>query len=472
MEVLPVILAGGSGSRLWPLSRDLYPKQFLNLIPGQQTLLQQTISRLDGLKFKPPLIVCSEEHRFVAAEQLRKMGGEDCPILLEPFGRNTAPAAALASFFATSALTSEQDVVLVVLSADHFMADVSAFHRTLQSAVSLALLGKLVTCGVVPLSPETGYGYIEHGEPFRDGFVVRRFVEKPDLIRAQQFLESGCFLWNSGIFVFKAKSYLNSLQGFSPLIFEACEASVQRMTTDLTFTRVDQFEFECCPSEAIDTAVMEKSKELVVVTLDAGWSDVGSWSALWQLGEKDVARNVLQGDVLADDCRGLYVNAQSRLVAAIGLDDLVVVETKDAVLIAHQSRAQDIKKIPLQLKNSGRPEYKNHHVVYRPWGMYECLDSGISFQVKRITVNPGAKLSLQMHHYRAEHWVVVSGIAEITNGDNTFVLNENESTFIAVGQRHALKNPGSVPLEIIEVQSGSYLGEDDIVRFEDLYGRS
>lgn len=472
MEVLPVILAGGSGSRLWPLSRDLYPKQFLNLISGQQTLLQQTISRLDGLKFKPPLIVCSEEHRFIAAEQLRKIDREDCPILLEPFGRNTAPAAALASFFATTALTNDQDVILVVLSADHFISDVSALQRALRSAVSLAQLDKLVTCGVVPSSPETGYGYLEQGVPFEDGFVVRRFVEKPDLVSAQKFLESGRFLWNSGIFVFKAKNYLTSLQSLSPLIFHACEASVQQMTTDLTFTRVDRFEFERCPSEAIDTAVMEKSKELVAVTLDAGWSDVGSWSALWQLGEKDAAKNVLQGDVLANDCRGLYVNAQSRLVAAIGLDDLVVVETKDAVLISHKTCAQDVKKIPLQLKNLERPEYKNHHIVYRPWGMYECLDSGASFQVKRITVKPGAKLSLQMHHYRAEHWVVVSGTAEITNGDSTYVLNENESTFIAVGQRHALKNLGDVPLEIIEVQSGSYLGEDDIVRFEDLYGRS
>ena len=472
MDVLPVILAGGSGSRLWPLSRDLYPKQFLNLIPGQQSLLQETICRLEGLDFRAPLVVCSEEHRFIAAEQLRKMGRADCTILLEPFARNTAPAAALASFFATSALTDEQDVILLVLAADHFIADVSAFHKALHSAVALAQSGKLVTCGVLPTSPETGYGYIEQGLPFEDGFVVNRFVEKPDLIRAQKFIDSGHFLWNSGIFVFKAKSYLKSLQSLSPQIFEACKASTKVMSTDLTFTRVDPSAFEGCPSEAIDTAMMEKSNDLVVVKLDAGWSDIGSWPALWHQAEKDGANNVLQGDVVADDCHGIYVNAQSRLVAAIGLEDLVVVETKDAVLVAHKTRAQDVKKIPLQLKNSGRPEYKNHRVVYRPWGMYECLDSGASFQVKRITVEPGAKLSLQLHHHRAEHWVVVSGTAEITNGDSTYVLKENESTFIAVGQRHSLKNPGVVPLEIIEVQSGTYLGEDDIVRFEDLYGRS
>lgn len=471
MEVLPVILAGGSGARLWPLSRDHCPKQFLNLRPGQQSLLQETISRLAGLDFRAPLVVCSEEHRFIAAEQLRKMGREDCPILLEPFARNTAPAAALASSFATAASADGQDVILVVLAADHFIADVTAFHGALRSAVCLAKLGKLVTCGVLPSAPETGYGYIEQGEPFEDGFVVSRFVEKPDRVTAQKLIDSGRFLWNSGIFVFKAKSYLASLQSLSPQIFEACKASTQVMTTDLTFTRVDRSEFERCPSEAIDTAVMEKCQEVVVVAMNAGWSDVGSWSALWQLADKDLADNVLQGDVLAEDCHGVYVNAQSRLVAAIGLDDLVVVETKDAVLVAHKTRAQDVKKIHLQLQSSGRSEYKTHRVVYRPWGMYECIDSGDSFQVKRITVEPGAKLSLQMHQHRAEHWVVVSGTAEITNGEETYWLKENESTFIPVGQRHSLKNPGMTPLEIIEVQSGSYLGEDDIVRFEDLYGR-
>lgn len=471
MEVLPVILAGGSGSRLWPLSRDMYPKQFLSLVPGQQSLLQETISRLEGLDFRAPLVVCSEEHRFIAAEQLRKMGREDCPILLEPSARNTAPAAALASFFAISDLTHDKDLILLVLSADHFIADVSAFRHALQSAVNLAKLGKLVTCGVLPTAPETGYGYIERGAPFEDGFEVNRFVEKPDLVTAQKFIDSGSFVWNSGIFVFKAKTFLKSLQSLAPQIFEACKASTDLMTTDMTFTRVNRSEFERCSSEAIDTAVMEKSKDVVMVTLDAGWSDLGSWPALWQLADKDVSGNVLQGDVLAEDCRGVYVNAQSRLVAAIGLDDLVVIETKDAVLVAHKTRAQDVKKIHVQLKNSGRPEYKNHPVVYRPWGMYECIDAGDSFQVKRITVEPGAKLSLQMHHHRAEHWVVVSGTAEITNGEKTYLLQENESTYIPVGQRHALKNPGNTRLEIIEVQSGAYLGEDDIVRFEDLYGR-
>jgi mannose-1-phosphate guanylyltransferase len=471
MQVLPIIMAGGTGSRLWPLSRVQYPKQFLPLAPGGQTMLQATVQRLAGLGAAAPLLICNEEHRFLAAEQLRAMGHDDCKILLEPAGRNTAPAIALAALQATRSGAAGQDAVLLVLAADHLINDVPAFHRCVQAALPLAQAGKLVACGVVPQYAETGYGYIEQGEPCGGGYVVSRFVEKPDAATAQSYLASGRYLWNSGMFVFKASRYLQELEKFAPDILRACRAAMDAATEDLTFVRVDKAAFEACPADSIDYAVMEKTADAVVVPLDAGWSDVGSWSALWDVSAKDTAGNVLHGDVMAQDSTGLYVNASNRLVATVGVQDLVVVETKDAVLVAHKSRVQDVKKVVDQLKALGRTEHHNHREVYRPWGVYDSIDNGKRYQVKRITVKPGAKLSVQMHHHRAEHWIVVSGTAQITNGDKTYLLSENQSTYIPVGQIHALENPGKIPLELIEVQSGSYLGEDDIVRFEDRYGR-
>lgn len=473
MQILPVIMAGGTGSRLWPLSRVQYPKQFLPLAPGGQTLLQATVQRLAGLDTAGPLLICNEEHRFLAAEQLRAMGHESSRILLEPAGRNTAPAIALAALQASKQGAAGQDAVLLVLAADHLINDVPAFHRCIEAALPLAQAGKLVACGVVPTHPETGYGYIEQGLPAGGGFVVNRFVEKPDAATAQTYLESGRYLWNSGMFMFKASRYLQELERCAPDMLRACRAAMETATQDLTFIRVDKVAFEACPADSIDYAVMEKTADAVVVPLNAGWSDVGSWSALWDVSPKDgMGNNVLQGDVMAHDCSGTYVNASNRLVATVGVNDLVVVETKDAVLVVHKSRVQDVKKVVDQLQAAGRTEHHNHREVYRPWGVYDSIDNGERYQVKRITVKPGAKLSVQMHHHRAEHWIVVSGTAQITNGDKTFLLTENQSTYIPVGQVHALENPGRIPLELIEVQSGSYLGEDDIVRFEDRYGRA
>lgn len=468
----PVIIAGGAGSRLWPLSRVQFPKQFLPLAPNGQTMLQATVQRLAGLGAAAPLLICNEEHRFLAAEQLRALGHDDCKILLEPSGRNTAPAIALAALQATRGAAARQDAVLLVLAADHLINDVPAFHRCVQAALPLAQAGKLVACGVVPQYAETGYGYIEQGEPCGGGYVVSRFVEKPDAATAQTYLASGRHLWNSGMFVFKASRYLQELEKFSSDILRACRAAIDAATEDLTFVRVDKAAFEACPADSVDYAVMEKTADAVVVQLDAGWSDVGSWSALWDVSDKDAAGNVLHGDVMAQDSTGLYVNASNRLVATVGVQDLVVVETKDAVLVAHKSRVQDVKKVVDQLKAQGRTGHNNHREVHRPWGVYDSIGNGKRYQVKRITVKPGAKLSVQMHHHRAEHWIVVSGTAQITNGDKTYLLSENQSTYIPVGQIHALENPGKIPLELIEVQSGGYLGEDDIVRFEDLYGRA
>ncbi|CAM4263012.1 mannose-1-phosphate guanylyltransferase [Comamonas aquatilis] len=469
---IPVIMAGGTGTRLWPQSREQRPKQFLALAPdGQGTMLQATMQRLNGLGLAEPLLICNEAHRFLAAEQLRAIGHEGARILLEPAGRNTAPAIALAALQATR---GGSDAVLLVLAADHVIPNATEFQRCIKLALPIAQAGKLVTCGVVPTHAETGYGYIEKGAPIGDsgGFAVNRFVEKPDVTTAQMYLSSGHFLWNSGMFVFKASRYLQELGRFAPEILRACQAAMDGAQEDLTFVRVGKAEFEACPSDSVDYAVMEKTADAVVVPLDAGWSDVGSWSALWDVSPKDAAGNVLRGDVLMHDSTGTYVHAGSRLVATVGVQDLVVVETKDAVMVAHRSQAQEVKKIVDRLKVSGRDEHHNHREVYRPWGVYDSIDNGTRYQVKRITVKPGAKLSVQKHHHRAEHWIVVSGTAQITNGDKTYLLTENQSTYIPVGQVHALENPGKIPLELIEVQSGSYLGEDDIVRFEDRYGRS
>jgi mannose-1-phosphate guanylyltransferase len=467
---LPVIMAGGSGSRLWPLSRQLNPKQFLPLVDAEQSLLQATIKRLEGLDHHLPILICNEQHRFLAAEQLRQLGMEDARILLEPVGRNTAPAVALAALQATAL---GDDPILLVLAADHLIQNVEAFHASLGCALTLAEEGKLVTFGIVPTHPETGFGYLEKGVALaHGGFVVSRFVEKPDSKTAQAYLDSGQYYWNSGMFILRASRYLQELGRFAPAILEACRTSFENAQQDMHFTRVDAEAFSACPENSIDYAVMEHTADAVVVPLDAGWSDIGSWSALWETGDKDGEGNVLKGDVLLERTQDSYVHATHRLVATVGVDNLVIIETKDAVLVAHKDQVQDVKKIVDQLKSCKRHEHTSHREVYRPWGVYDSIDNGLRYQVKRITVNPGAKLSVQMHHHRAEHWIVVSGTARVTNGAKTYLVTENQSTYIPIGQVHALENPGVIPLELIEVQSGTYLGEDDIVRFADKYGRN
>ena len=468
--LFPIIMAGGSGSRLWPLSRQLNPKQFLPLADADFSMLQATIQRLDGLGAALPRLICNEQHRFLAAEQLRLLGLEKAGILLEPVGRNTAPAIALA---ALQACSEAEEPILLVLAADHLIKDVEAFQTCIQTALPLAQDGKLVTFGIVPTHAETGYGYIEQGiDVGVGGFKVSRFVEKPDLVTAQEYLANGSYFWNSGMFMFRASRYLEELETYRPDILAACRAALAGGSQDLHFTRVDEAAFAACPDDSVDYAVMEKTADAVMVPLDAGWSDIGSWTALWDVSDKDQQGNVFKGDVLNQQSRNTYVHADSRLVATVGLDDLVIVETKDAVLVAHKDHVQDVKKIVEQLKNGSRTEHINHREVYRPWGVYDSVDNGHRYQVKRITVKPGAKLSVQMHHHRAEHWIVVSGTARVSNGEKTYLVCENESTYIPIGQIHALENPGVIPLELIEVQSGSYLGEDDIVRFEDKYGRT
>lgn len=470
MKILPVIMAGGSGTRLWPLSRQQYPKQFLSVVPGAPTMLQETVLRVKGLDFLPPLIICNEEHRFLAAEQLRAIGHEESRILLEPVGRNTAPAIALA---ALNAARDDEDIILLVLAADHVIGDIESFQKSIYTALPLASEGRLVTYGIVPSKPEVGYGYIEKGTQLldSDAFRVKRFVEKPDEDSAKKYIDSGDFLWNSGMFVFKANRYLDELEKFSPEILYACQNSMANAKKDMTFIRIRVEDFAESPANSIDYAVMEKTADAVVLPLNTAWSDVGSWSALWDICKKDDTQNVLHGDIIARDTSGSYVHATNRLVAIVGVRDLVVIETKDAVLVTHQKQSQNVKKIVDCINAEGRSESKNHREVYRPWGIYDRVDHGSRYQVKRITVKPGAKLSVQMHHHRAEHWIVVSGTAKIKNGEDTYLLTENQSTYIPVGQIHSLENPGKIPLELIEVQSGAYLAEDDIVRFEDNYGR-
>ena len=469
--ILPVIMAGGSGTRLWPLSRQLFPKQFLTL-NGDSSMLQATALRLAGIEHKAPVVICNEEHRFSVAEQFRANKIANSGIILEPVGRNTAPAIALAAFNATK---DGSDPLLLVLAADHVIKNSAAFCTSVEKAAVIAQTGKLVTFGIVPTAPETGYGYIKGGDSVSgaqsDAFVVSEFVEKPDLATAEKYLASGDYYWNSGMFLFKASTYLAELKTHRLDIYQACEQAFSATQSDSDFIRVDKAAFEACPDDSIDYAVMEKTTEAVVVPMDCGWSDVGSWSALWDIEDKDDNANALKGDVIAVNSTNSYVNAEERLVALIGLDDVVVVETKDAILVAKKSEVQQVKKVVENLKANDRSEYKLHREVYRPWGKYDSVDNGERFQVKRITVKPGAKLSVQMHHHRAEHWIVVSGTAMVTNGDKDILLTENQSTYIPIGVIHALENPGKVDLELIEVQSGSYLGEDDIVRFEDRYGR-
>jgi mannose-1-phosphate guanylyltransferase len=459
-----VVMAGGSGTRLWPLSRAGHPKQFLAL-NGEDTMLQATMKRLESLNIESSVTICNEEHRFFVAEQLReinKLGS----IILEPVGRNTAPAIALAAFVA------EGDPLLLVLAADHVIQDESAFTQAVTEAIPLAEAGKLVTFGVVPNEPHTGYGYIKKGVKHGVGFKVDHFVEKPSIDLAQNYIESGDYLWNSGMFLFKASRYLEELQKFRPDIFEICKRAADSVEADLDFVRIKKEKFLECPSDSIDYAVMEKTDDSVVVAMDAGWSDIGSWSSLWDISEKDENGNVLHGDVLLHETNNSFIRTDGKLVASVGVDDLVIVSTKDVVMVAHKNSVQDVKEIAMKLKDKGRTEWELNREIYRPWGKYDSIDFGDRYQVKRITVKPGAKLSVQMHHHRAEHWVVVSGSAEVTKGDKTFLLSENESTYIPIGMVHALENIGKVPLEIIEIQSGSYLGEDDIVRFEDRYGRA
>jgi mannose-1-phosphate guanylyltransferase / mannose-6-phosphate isomerase len=467
-NVIPVILSGGAGTRLWPLSREMYPKQLLALT-SKQTMLQDTAMRLARIAGAlPPIVVCNEAHRFTVAEQLRAINIQGSAILLEPTGRNTAPAVALA---ALQALKLDADATLVVAPADHVIRDAHKFAQAADVAVSLAQHDKLITFGIVAHAPETGYGYIRRGEGSGPAYPVAQFIEKPPLDVAVQFVASGDYFWNSGMFVFKASSFLAELRKFAPDILEVCTAAFNSASTDLDFVRIDKALFAKCRSESIDYAVMEKTKDALVLPLDVGWSDVGSWSSLFEALPADEDGNVLQGDTLTFDTHDCYVHSTSRLVAAVGMEDHIIVETKDAVLVAPKDRVQDVKDLVAKIKSSGRTESSLHREVFRPWGSYDSIDSGERFQVKRLTVKPAGVLSLQMHHHRAEHWIVVQGTARITRNDETFLLAENESTYIPVGATHRIENPGKVPLHIIEVQSGSYLGEDDIVRFEDNYGR-
>jgi mannose-1-phosphate guanylyltransferase / mannose-6-phosphate isomerase len=476
--IQPIVLSGGSGTRLWPLSREKYPKQLLPLF-GQDSLLQATIRRVDGIagvQLAVPMVVCNEEYRFVIAEQLRKMGKEGV-IVLEPVGRNTAPAFTLA---ALEAAKNGDDPVLLVMPADHVIADVVAFQAVVRQGAALADAGNVVTFGITPDCPETGYGYIQTGDLLDESArKIARFVEKPNQATAQEYVDSGDYLWNSGLFMMRASVWLAAMQQCRVDIHATCQAAWQVEQLDGNFVRVGKAEFEQCPSDSIDYAVMEKiaagDSNLpagVVIPLAAGWSDVGAWDSLWHALPKNADGNVLQGDVLLNDCADTLAMSSGRLIACIGVSDLVVVETPDAVLVAHKSKTQDVKKVVDTLKSQGRSEGLLHRKVYRPWGWYDSVDFGERFQVKRMMVKPGAKLSLQLHHHRAEHWVVVKGTATVTRGDTSYLVTENESTYIPLGTQHRLENAGKIPLEIIEVQSGGYLGEDDIVRFDDYYGRA
>ena len=478
--MIPVIMAGGSGTRLWPLSRKAFPKQFLKL-NGSLTMLQQTAARLDGLSDIDPVVICNEAHRFLVAEQMSD-AGRSASIILEPTGRNTAPAIALAAMHVMQHIEVEEAPVLLILAADHVIADVKAFQEAAARLLPEVKKGKFGTLGIVPSEPATGYGYIRAGGADGTGNQpVEQFVEKPDRETAQKYLEAGNYYWNSGMFMVRADRYLEELQRYRPDIHEACEKAMMDPESDMDFIRVDTEAFEACPDESIDYAIMEplsaadtRDPVVVVSALDAGWSDVGSWSALWEVADKCGDGNAVLGsaDVLLEQSSDSFIYGDNRLISVLGLDNVVVVDTADALLVANKDKVQGVKNIVNRLKADGRSEHVNHREVYRPWGKYDSVDNGARYQVKRITVKPGAKLSVQMHHHRAEHWIVVSGTAKVTNGEETYLVTENESTYIPIGQVHALENPGVIELEMIEVQSGSYLGEDDIVRFKDLYGRA
>ncbi len=483
--IIPLILAGGSGTRLWPLSRELFPKQLIN-ITDDNSMLQNTIIRIKGLEsVAPPIVVCNEEHRFMVAEQVRTIKVKPLSIILEPVGRNTAPAIAVGALKSVEYI---QESVILVLPADHIIEDIKEFHAAVMAGYNYAIENYLITFGIVPNSPETGYGYIKKGRKLDNSIdldiiensckstknsaaIIDSFVEKPDIKTAKAYIESGEYLWNSGMFMFKASLILKELETYEPDMVQACKDAILKGEDDLDFFRLNRESFESSRSESIDYAVMEKTDKGVIIPISVGWNDLGSWDALWQTGTKDENQNVIKGDVLVADVKNSYLNAQNRLIAAVGLEEHVIVETKDAVLVAHRNRVQDVKKLVSELKAISREEAVSHSKVFRPWGSYETIDIDKRFQVKRITVKPGAKLSLQKHYHRAEHWTVVSGTAIVTKGDEEIMLTENESTYIPLGTVHRLQNPGRIPLELIEVQSGSYLGEDDIVRFDDIYGR-
>lgn len=469
--LLPVIMAGGTGSRLWPMSRELYPKQFLRLY-GQRSMLQETVLRLDDVDAREPVVICNQEHRFLVAEQLRQINKLSHNIILEPVGRNTAPAIALA---ALSAIENGDDPILLVLAADHIINNKPLFHQAIKSAFKFALQGRLVTFGIVPTGPETGYGYIHRGQEEtldeQIAYQVSRFVEKPNKETAESYIASGEYYWNSGMFMFRAKKYLEELEKFRPDILDACKAAIQGCKESDEFIKVDRDLFIACPDESVDYAVMEKTTDAVVVGLDADWSDVGSWSALWEVSPKDDKGNVLTGDTFLHNANNCYINTDEKLIAAIGVDDLVIINTKDAVLVVNKDQVQDVKKVVEYLKANHRSEYKRHREIYRPWGRCDVVVQTERFNVNRITVKPGAAFSMQMHHHRTEHWVILSGTGEVTIKDQKFLLTENQSTFIPIGAQHRLENPGKIPLELLEIQSGSYLGDDDIIRIKDQYGR-
>ncbi|MCK8077196.1 mannose-1-phosphate guanylyltransferase/mannose-6-phosphate isomerase [Vibrio sp. 1CM2L] len=466
--LIPVIMAGGSGSRLWPLSRTKYPKQFLS-VTDEQTMLQKTLERMNGLEHHSPFVICNEEHRFLVAEQLRRVNASHSGILLEPVGRNTAPAVALAAQMTQGI---GDDALMLVLAADHVIKDTESFHKAVEAAIPYAERGEMVTFGIGATSPETGYGYIKTGASIEvngsdKGFSVDSFVEKPDIETAQEYLKSGNYLWNSGMFLFKASVYLEELAKFRPDIFEACTQAHESCFGDLDFTRMCPDLFAAIPDESIDFAVMEKTDKAIVVPMNAEWSDVGSWSALWEVNDKDDNGNATRGDVLTEDTQDSFIYSQNKLVATVGVANLIVVETKDAVLVANKDKVQDVKAIVSQLKSAGRTEYLQHREVFRPWGSHDTVSEGDRYHVKQVHVKPKEKTALQMHYHRAEHWIVVSGTAKVTKGDETFLISENQSTYIPIGMPHAIENPGQVPLELIEVRSGSYLAEDDIVRFDE-----
>jgi mannose-1-phosphate guanylyltransferase len=466
--IVPIILSGGSGTRLWPLSRKLHPKQFIDLV-NDTTLFQDTILRLPK-DAANPLIICNEEHRFLAAEQLRQINKESNGIILEPIGKNTAPAIALA---ALKFVNNGENPLLLVLSADHLIQNINTFHQSIKIAEKLAERDKLVTFGIVPDKAETGYGYIKANiDNTADYYKIQSFTEKPNQEDAQKYLDSGNYLWNSGMFMFKASVYLQELEKFEPEILSSCKKSCQTEYKDKDFIRLNNDEFYQCPEQSVDYAVMEYTKDGVVVPLDANWSDIGSWNALWDAKNKDKDGNVSEGDVILDGVKNTYTYSSNRLVSVIGISDLVIVDTQDALLVADKKYSQNIKNIVNQLKKNNRPEADNHRKVFRPWGYYDSIDADDGFQVKRILVNPGAKLSLQKHEHRAEHWVVVKGVAKVTCGDKTFSLKENQSTYIPKGEVHRLENTEEIDLEIIEIQTGDYLGEDDIIRLEDDYQRN
>mgnify|MGYP001137026858 CR=1 FL=1 len=472
MNIVPVILSGGSVTRLWPLSRQQYPKQFLSLL-GNNSMFQETILRLKGLEnLLDPIVVCNDNHRFLVAEQLNQIGINNASIILEPVGRNTAPAITAAMLQIINGV-DKQDSIMLVLSADHEINDIEEFQKTINVAKIHAEKGRLVTFGIVPKSPNTGFGYINFsGNINSDIFEVKKFVEKPNQKTAESYINDGFYLWNSGMFMFDSNQLLQELTSYCPEILNAVRQSFGNATQDLDFIRLESDFFESSPNNSIDYALMEKSNNVVVVKLDVGWSDVGSWQSLYEISEKDMNGNVLKGDIFEEETFNSYIDAGSHVVATIGVSDLIIIDTPDATLISSKDQAYKVQNIVKSLQGSDREEHINNRKVFRPWGWYDSIESGLNFQVKRLHVNPGAKLSLQKHHKRAEHWVVVDGKANVTNGDKVFLLTKGESTFIPIGVTHSLENKSSKTLEIIEVQSGSYLGEDDIVRFEDVYGRT